>query len=630
MKQNLVVGIASIAALAVCGVGWLILPSLQGAQRTVDTEASVELERARRLLDQYDAGLVFKSLLLDRLAESGVDVDVEDPDELLDVATDEYQEEHGRLWDIHQPYDYRHPQPYGYRPNRPAEAQPSYGNLTRQVRDGIQAREELITDNEGLLDEALEAVDAALSIRRGKGSSAAHAEANRLKGTILLHMGLSQQLYADSLRREAYPYRYELAGYGIHGAQAAAIETLVDDTGIDKQISLLQENNAEAEAKLAEDRKTLQGLEQTISDLEARLSAVRARRDEAAKALERIKREGIDFSNPNAAEGFAAGLLEQDRIYREADREAKSLEYGSYANAEIDGSGDYLSGTYAQIGSTATPTVEYGLVHYRYERDAADAALREDERALTDLRSDIDRLKGIKRTYEDDRAQALSRIAEARGKAGELYSELNRIESEAFAVEEDALELFDRSVTAIRQAATSAGQWVTDADEAAQGLSSDASNRSAFGKRLESGWMEGHIAAQQADARLAKAWVYYRRYRAYSQSTTILADVAEPLELTEADAEAVAEKARQAHDLGVQEISEAVNALKGAHRSAGRHWTFVAQQAGANNLLALFGHPEYLEDAIQAYDNAVKGREDEKYSEKFVTRLRRLRRLAGQ
>ena len=70
--------------------------------------------------------------------------------------------------------------------------------------------------------------------------------------------------------------------------------------------------------------------------------------------------------------------------------------------------------------------------------------------------------------------------------------------------------------------------------------------------------------------------------------------------------------------------------LERAHRDGERHWTFVAQQAGANYLLALFGHPEYIDDAIQAYDNAIKGREDEKFSEKFATRRDYLMRLKGR
>jgi len=625
VKQNLTPGIVLIAALAACGVGWLILPLLQDAQRTVDAEAAVHLERARRLLEQYSHGLMYKSLLLDPLAESGVDVDIEDPGELIEVAEDEYQEKHGELWKAYQPYDYdyRHPNPPG-----PASA--SYGNLIRQIQEGIRGRDELISENEDLLDEALGAVDQALSITAGDASSASYAEANRLKGVILYHIGLADRLFADVLRRAADPYRGELIAVGMRAAAAASVEKTAPDGGINEQIGFLQDKAAEAEAKLADDQKTLQQLNQTISDLETRLSAAQKRRDQARQALQTIQREGIDFSNPNAAEEFGARLLEQDRVYREASREAKSLEYGTYPNAEIESTGDYLSGSYVENGSTTDLTVEHGLVHYRYELAVLAAGLREGHRALDDLRSDVARLEGIKNAHQADRDRVLQLAEEAKTNAPDVYAELNRIDSEAFAVEDDALELFERSIRASQRAAGAAREWATDARDATHGLSQNAKEQSAYTPRLEPGWMEGHIAAQMADARLARAWIYYRRYQTYTQNAKILADVAESLQLTEADRDAESIKASDAHDQGVDEISQAMKILERAHRDGERHWTFVAQQAGANHMLALFGHPEYIDDAIQAYDNAIKGREDEKFSEKFATRRDYLMRLKGR
>ncbi len=61
-----------------------------------------------------------------------------------------------------------------------------------------------------------------------------------------------------------------------------------------------------------------------------------------------------------------------------------------------------------------------------------------------------------------------------------------------------------------------------------------------------------------------------------------------------------------------------------AHRDTDRHWTLVAQEAGALYALALFGHAGYEKDAIEAYRNALQGREDESFTEKLVNRLDRL------
>ena len=49
MQLDKVSIIVVVAAVGVCGVGWTLVPSLQDAQRTVDQEASVHIERARRL-----------------------------------------------------------------------------------------------------------------------------------------------------------------------------------------------------------------------------------------------------------------------------------------------------------------------------------------------------------------------------------------------------------------------------------------------------------------------------------------------------------------------------------------------------------------------------------------------------
>ena len=43
-------------------------------------------------------------------------------------------------------------------------------------------------------------------------------------------------------------------------------------------------------------------------------------------------------------------------------------------------------------------------------------------------------------------------------------------------------------------------------------------------------------------------------------------------------------------------------------------------------LMSLFGHPAYVDDAIDTYRSALQGLENEAYAEKFVTRFKRLER----
>ena len=71
-------------------------------------------------------------------------------------------------------------------------------------------------------------------------------------------------------------------------------------------------------------------------------------------------------------------------------------------------------------------------------------------------------------------------------------------------------------------------------------------------------------------------------------------------------------------------LPAAMAVLQEAHADADRHWTITAQAGGANYLLSLFGHPSYLDEAIEAYRKAVQGREDSRIAGKFVTRLRQL------
>ncbi|MEK7730537.1 MAG: hypothetical protein AAB363_01640, partial [Planctomycetota bacterium] len=119
MKPDKMTAIAFAAAIGLCGIAWLLLPTLQASQRKVDAEASLHLERARRLLHQYSVDLAYRALVLDQLRDAEVDVDIADPKALIEDAGDEYQERHTELWTAFAPNDWEHDPP------RPVK--PSYG-----------------------------------------------------------------------------------------------------------------------------------------------------------------------------------------------------------------------------------------------------------------------------------------------------------------------------------------------------------------------------------------------------------------------------------------------------------------------------------------------------------------------
>ena len=91
MNKSIPFGIAFVLTVVFSAAGYWFLPSMQDSKRTVKIEASKEIERARRLLHQYDASLNYKSLLSTQLVSY---VDEVDPDDLSEDIEDEYQRLH--------------------------------------------------------------------------------------------------------------------------------------------------------------------------------------------------------------------------------------------------------------------------------------------------------------------------------------------------------------------------------------------------------------------------------------------------------------------------------------------------------------------------------------------------------
>jgi len=607
VNKNAIAGIICVAAVAIYAAGWFLLPSLQGPERTVEQEASIQLERARRLLHQYDARLSYKAMLTDDLAEQGFELD---PEEISEDLADEYEQAHNVMWEAYKPTDWVGDD------TRVARA--NYSDLTRQINEGVRGQEKLVDSNDELLDEALKAAKQALAVGAGDASSRFHAEATRLKGIIYYRQGVEERLRAKLYRRRADRYRSDLVALAAAATESVAAKDLVATSNVDGEISRLEEQAAELDSLIAADESALANVEKRIAALEGDLTATEARRAEAEAARRQLQATGIDFSDPTSSEQFRERAETLDRAFRAADREAKQLLYGSYPNAQIDASHDYISGKYVEGGSTTNLTTRRGVVHERADRAVLVGRLEGLRRGVEDVRAEVGRLGTLKEAYQATQAQAIDRANEGAATATEFYAELNAIDAEAFTMEEDALELLEEAASAAKQAADFTDRWIREGSSHASASSSE---RNPFATRGNSRWMKGHISAQVADARLAKAWVYYDRYNAYSLNAKVLTTVAGTLELGEADNQAEREKAQAAHDAGLDEIAEAMATLKTAHQDTGKHWTLIAQAAGTTYLLALFGHEEYATDARDTYREAVKSREDDAIARVFVSRL---------
>ncbi|MBU0717594.1 MAG: hypothetical protein KJ749_05035, partial [Planctomycetes bacterium] len=375
------------------------------------------------------------------------------------------------------------------------------------------------------------------------------------------------------------------------------------------------------ERMLADRRSSLGQLDQTIAEMEAALASAKQRVEQTRAARDELRAAGQDFADPNGTQAFAERYLALDQAHRTALREVSALQVGSLPFAEIDRTGDFVTGKYTENGSTANFTQRYGVEHYYGERRTVLAEIAVGDDALVDLRAAVERLAGLKASFQTDQDRAARQIPAARTSAAQAFDELNEIVAVAHDLEEDALQLFADAGASARQAAAGAQEAMSRAQQQTQDLPPEATERSVYGKRQQDRWIGGHISAQVADTHLARAWVYLQRYYGYQQNAELLARVAGPLQLGDVDLAGERALSTEAHDAGVEEVNQAMAALERAHSDAGRHWTFVAQEAGATYLMALFGHPGYVEDAVTAYRNAIRGREDDSASSPFAARL---------
>jgi len=613
VKQTSAVGAAlAVATVAIAGVFYL-MPTLEAAPRQVENKAAVHLERARRLLHQHDANLGFHDILVTSLRELGVEGD--EPEEMSDEAADVYQQAHTRLWEFYNPVD-------GIDPPRPARA--NYGNLDSQIQKGVQARESIIADNERLLSEANQAVREALAVSVGGVDARSHAEANRLQAMIELYEGLERRLQAGRLRNEAALARRDFSELAGTAEALATSMTILDGSGLADQLEGLREHLQEWTQAVRAREAERQALVNEIAALERRVADAESRRDKARRELDELRQRGIDFTDPNGPANFMARITEQDRVYREAVREMESLQAGSYPYAQIDATGDFVNGRYLENGSPVDLTIEPGLRHYEAELAVADAELERLRVGLEGLQDDIGRLEAMRDRLEDRQDQALEQVGALKPDAQAIFEELAALEDEAYRLEEEALDRLDAAARTSRNAAAGAGAWISDAQSRTSGMSPSKMEQSAFSHRSKAGWMSGHIAALAADAELAKARIHYARFEAARRNADLFAVLPAVLELTEADAAAEREVATAARDAGVEAVTEAHSILERAYRDAERHWTFVAQEAGATYLLALFGDESYVADAVAAYREALKGREGKPFTQRIAARLRHL------
>ena len=597
VKSNMVAGMALVVAIVLCLVGWFVAPSLQVAERTVNQEAGMIVTKARRVLHEYDPWLTYRTVMVD-MAEAD-ELDLGDPTDLSEEAADAYQQYHSAAWEAYQPKDW----PTGDQVReRPRNASPRYGNIAGDISNATKGMDQLVAANNKVLGEALTIVDEALRVSVGEASARDHAEANRLKGIILYHQGQAKQMEATAVRRGALRQRHALSALAGELPVLTATSGMVAQSGIDEQIESLQTRAGEVEDLIAADRSRLAELESTIQRLTGELEAAQAQADAARAKMDELRAQGVDLTDPNGAEVFDELYTASDVTYRNALRRVRELKFSTRAEGD---------------------SAQHGLAHFEDQRDVVAAQMDSRQKALDDLRSDIARLDGIKAVYVAAEGNAKDRLEKIRGEAQTAHEALTAVADAAQALEEEAIGLYGKSLSAIKAANRGATSWVQEGGRAAQNLNQEARGRSAYNARSQDGWLPAYIKAQEADVHLAIAWIHTERYRAGLQDAQVLAGVQESLGLGEVDREAIEAVAGQAQEDGVEAVRSAMASLDAAHRGTGKQWTIVAQQAGTVYLMNLLGY-DYKNDAINAYRNAVNGRDDKTVAQPFVARLNQL------
>ncbi|MEK6674185.1 MAG: hypothetical protein AABZ47_00855 [Planctomycetota bacterium] len=607
LPASVFLGIILFTALS-----WLVLPRLQNRATTLDAQVSEQVERARRLLHQYHAGLDYKALLLGHLEQQKVDTDIQDPAALMDSVAEAYQERVEQAWSLYHPTDWK------------AEPQPAKlktGSDEKQIRDGVSQRGKIIKANGELLEQALRHVDEALAL--GGSETASHQAGLSLKGVILHHMGLRARVRANLKREEADPYLRQLMDLRSVADSATPLRELESISGVAAQMKQLQSAITQVESELSADREKLAAGERSTGELGSRLNIARARAEQARKALEDL-RQNPPLASSTGVDSFATQVLAQDQAYRDSLREARALENGNFRGAAIDASGDFLHGKYVADGRADGLTINHGVDHHRDERVLLVAAIAIRENAINVLRADLARLEQMRNAHEARQLLAAKKLEEAQKLAAAAFRDWETIQEEVAGLDDKARSFLNKATQASKQATTAAELWVRDGRQEAQNLAQSARERSPSTRVGNSDWLVGFTLAQTADSNLAGACLEADRYRSFARAHEVFEAVIPALGMTDIKTEDWKKDAEDARSAGVALVEQAVTTLEKVHRSVGNHWTVTAQAAGAMYVMVLLGHPAYAQESITAYRSALKGREDRSFAEPIAARLKQL------
>ncbi|MCH7526002.1 MAG: hypothetical protein IID39_01065 [Planctomycetes bacterium] len=621
----------------VCTVMYLAAPLLRGAQAAVNAEVDEHVERARRMLHQYDPSAERLSELLQSL--SALDVDVTPSGEKVDRLLEEYRsvleaaEEtlKARARQTRATQDELEDRYRAAGGTKAAASQPpgfgvNVAAMAAAMRQGLSTRDDLLARNERLVQDALTEISEGLATTVSDAEGAHHPLAQRLKGLLLRFRAAVLQRSAWRTRSRGDDARYALADLLVRARQLQIEKGLVEQSQVRRQIDALHQD-ADALRQKVDDRRTrLAKLDETIADLQQRIDSHRKIAEPARRKMETLQDEGANLLAPDGYDAFAVEYARASVDYRNAVAEAHRLEFGTLQNARIDDSGDYILGQFVPADPDRPVVVLRGLAGYRNDRDTLAGELKGLDETLSGVEADAGSLEQLAQGYAAHASEAGAEFDEMRSRAASLYTELETHLSGADAEVDQAVNTLNQAVAALKLALDRVSERNRNAKDVISKLSPDARDRSPNRFRSEDTWLTGQINNDLGQINYLLGSILYDRFAGAAEDYELALRIREALELSDIGPDFFAARRDAAREKGLAALRDAISFFERSSRDLDRHWTLAAQVGDAHFLLSRFESDPYpyILSAIENLTQAVTNRENKPFTQTIRTRLKQL------
>ena len=631
MKNHLSSVVVGIGVIVLLVGAWYTVPMLQSPDQIVKEKTGEASERARRLVDGYNAELDINASLVERsglgelVTSEKINEVVENDAQLVESIVNEETERLEALVKSSRA---------GARDldNRMAELAPdesiqqrpamnlgrNASAMSREMVDGVKDFKAVVEHNDKRLVAALNSVSDGMQITEGDVSGADDLYANRIKGVVLHQQGLSAHRQASFLRQTADGELMDIVNICISLKGREGETGFVKKSGLQELIAEQQKSVAEIESKLEDSQSEVKILRSKIAGLDSAIDKQLVIAEEARKRMEEIESKGLVYEQEDPVGSFRDAYEKNAEIYRQAVSKVQVLENGAVVDAHIDDSGDYLAGDLISNKDGADLEYSTGKVGYERKLAAAQVQMTGQESILADARATLARSEQLLEEYENRAADAGQSVGKSKQEIDKRVEAYNEVMAKVVIEEEKALECFKQAKAVFKAAQRAADARTTNVPAV---IPPD----SPYEYVQRDRWLGSYASCQAADSEVWAALVLYDRYAHLQRVSGILADVDGYVSTEGIDATEIAKAIEETQDKAEKLLDSAIKTMEGAASGAGRDWSIAASVAGADYVLSLFNHPEMVEAAMNNYDNVVAGREDEPSIRVFKARLEQLR-----